>query len=40
VVFLLAFLAPVLIIGALLVGVGDTWLGLREKARAVAGGKS
>ena len=34
------FLAPVLIMGALVVGVGDTWLDLRAKARAIAGGKS
>ncbi len=33
-------LAPVLIIGALLIGVGDTWLDLRSKAEAIAGGKS
>ncbi len=34
------FLWPVLIPGALLLGVGDTWLDLRSKAEAVAGGKS
>ena len=34
------FLAPVLIMGALVVGVGDTWLDLRSKATAVAAGKS
>jgi hypothetical protein len=34
------FLSPVLISGALLVGVGDTWLDLRSKAEAIAGGKS
>ena len=34
------FLAPVLIIGALVVGVGDTWLDLRSKATAIATGKS
>ena len=34
------FLWPVLISGALLVGVGDTWLDLRSKAKAIAGGKS
>jgi hypothetical protein len=34
------FLAPVLIMGALIVGVGDTWLDLRAKARAIAGGES
>ena len=34
------FLWPVLIPGALLVGVGDTWLDLRSKAQAVADGKS
>ena len=33
-------LAPVLIMGALLVGVGDTWLDLRSKAEAIAAGKS
>ena len=31
---------PVLISGALLVGVGDTWLDLRSRAEAIAGGKS
>ncbi len=34
------FLPPVLIIGALVVGVGDTWLDLRSKATAIAAGKS
>ena len=34
------FLSPVLISGALLVGVGDTWFDLRSKAEANAGGKS
>ena len=34
------FLAPVLIMGALVVGVGDTWLDLRSKATAIAAGKS
>ena len=34
------FLWPVLIPGALLVGVGDTWLDLRSKAQAIADGKS
>ena len=34
------FLWPVMISGALLVGVGDTWFDLRSKARAIAGGKS
>ena len=34
------FLSPVLISGALLVGVGDTWFDLRSKAEAIAGGKS
>jgi len=34
------FLAPVLIMGALVVGVGDTWLDLRSRATAVAAGKS
>jgi hypothetical protein len=34
------FLAPVLIMGALVVGVGDTWLDLRSKATAIAGGQS
>ena len=34
------FLWPVLIPGALLLGVGDTWLDLRSPAEAVAGGKS
>ncbi len=34
------FLAPVLITGALVVGVGDTWLDLRSKATAIAAGKS
>ena len=42
--FLLAvamlFLAPVLIMGALVVGVGDTWLDLRSRATAIAAGKS
>ena len=37
---LMLFLAPVLILGALVVGVGDTWLDLRSKATAVAAGKS
>ena len=32
------FLAPVLIMGALVIGVGDTWLDLRAKAEALAGG--
>ena len=32
------FLAPVLIMGALVIGVGDTWLDLRAKAGALAGG--
>lgn len=31
---------PVLIPGALLLGVGDTWLDLRSRAEAIAGGKS
>ncbi len=31
---------PVLIMGALVVGVGDTWLDLRSKAMAIAGDKS
>ena len=30
------FLSPVLIMGALVVGVGDTWLDLRAKAMAIA----
>ena len=34
------FLWPVLIPGALLLGVGDTWLDLRSRAEAIAGGKS
>jgi len=34
------FLSPVLISGALLVGVGDTWFDLRSKAEAIAAGKS
>ena len=34
------FLAPVLIMGALVVGVGDTWLDLRSKVAAIAAGKS
>ena len=34
------FLWPVLIPGALLVGVSDTWLDLRSKAQAIADGKS
>ena len=34
------FLWPLLISGALLLGVGDTWLDLRSKAKAIAGGKS
>ncbi len=34
------FLWPVLIPGALLVGVGDTWFDLRSKAQAIADGKS
>ncbi len=34
------FLPPVLIMGALVVGVGDTWLDLRSKATAIAAGKS
>ena len=34
------FLAPVLVMSALVVGVGDTWLDLRSKARAIAAGKS
>ena len=33
-------LAPAMIMGALVVGVGDTWLDLRSKARAIAGGES
>jgi hypothetical protein len=32
-------LPPVLIMGALVVGVGDTWLDLRSKAAAIAGDK-
>ena len=32
------FLAPVLIMGALVIGVGDTWLDLRAKAEALASG--
>ena len=34
------FLSPVLIMGALVVGVGDTWLDLRSKAVAIAGDES
>ena len=34
------FLSPVLISGALLVGLGDTWLDLRSKTKAIAGSKS
>ncbi len=34
------FLSPVLISGALLIGVGDTWFDLRSKAEAITGGKS
>jgi hypothetical protein len=30
-------LAPVLIMGALVIGVGDTWLDLRAKAEALSG---
>ncbi len=33
-------LSPVLVMGALVVGVGDTWLDLRAKAMAIAGDKS
>ena len=33
-------LPPVLILGALVVGVGDTWLDLRSKAVAIAGDES
>jgi len=33
-------LSPVLIMGALVVGVGDTWLDLRSKAMAIAGDES
>ena len=33
-------LSPVLIMGALVVGVGDTWLDLRSKAVAIAGDES
>ena len=32
------FLAPVVIMGALVIGVGDTWLDLRAKAEALASG--
>lgn len=38
VVLAMIFVAPVLLAGALIVGLGDTWLDLREKARAAAGG--
>lgn len=31
------FVAPVILAGMLVVGLGDTWLGLRERARAVTG---
>jgi hypothetical protein len=34
------FLWPVLIPGALLLGVGDTWLDLRSRGEGIAGGKS
>ena len=39
-VLMLGILAPVLILGALFIGVGDTWLDLRSRAEAIAGGKS
>lgn len=34
------FVAPVLIMGALVLGIGDTWLDLRKKAEAMAGPES
>jgi hypothetical protein len=33
----LLFLAPVVVAGALIIGLGDTWLDLRERARAILG---
>ena len=38
VAFGMLFLAPVLILGALVIGVGDTWLDLRAKVEALSGG--
>jgi hypothetical protein len=31
----LVFVAPVMMIGALVIGLGDTWLDLRARARAM-----
>jgi hypothetical protein len=32
--------APVILMGVLVIGVGDTWLDLRAKAAAIAGTKT